>query len=286
MLTGLLLLLLLTPGDGVSARINCAPEGGGCQTFGCATLIELPKQTKSMDRDFILSEIRRAAAENGGQPLGIARFEELTGITMSSWRGRFWATWGEATTDAAIQPGRMNEAFESDFLLTLLAELARSCGRFPTYAETRMARAKDKNFPDHKVFDRFGSKAERIEALRRFVSEREEFADVLPLLPTATDGGGVPQSANISAELGDGFVYMMKLGKAYKIGKTFSVPRRHREIALELPQKPDVVHTIRTDDPDGIEAYWHRRFDAKRTNGEWFALDAADVRAFKRRRFM
>jgi hypothetical protein len=229
-----------------------------------------------MNRDFILSEIRRAAAENGGQPLGIARFEELTGITASRWRGRFWATWGEATADAAIQPGRMNEAFESDFLLTLLAELARSCGRFPTYAEIRMARAKDKNFPDFKVFDRFGSKAERIEALRRFADEREEFADVLPLLPTA----------NESADLGDGFVYMMKLGKAYKIGKTFSVPRRHREIALELPQKPDVVHTIRTDDPDGIEAYWHRRFESKRTNGEWFSLDVADVKAFKRRKFM
>ncbi|MDP9124302.1 MAG: GIY-YIG nuclease family protein [Pseudomonadota bacterium] len=239
-----------------------------------------------MNQDFILSEIRRAAAENGGQPLGIARFEELTGIAVSIWRGRFWATWGEATADAAIQPGRMNEAFESDFLLTLLAELARSCGRFPTSAETRMARAKDKNFPDFKVFDRFGSKAERIEALRSFVSERGEFANVLPLLPTAMDNGGTPQTANESADLGDGFVYMMKLGKAYKIGKTFSVPRRHREIALELPQKPDVVHTIRTDDPDGIEAYWHRRFESKRTSGEWFSLDVADVKAFKRRKFM
>jgi Meiotically up-regulated gene 113 len=79
---------------------------------------------------------------------------------------------------------------------------------------------------------------------------------------------------------------MAKHGRHYKIGKSFDVPRRHREIAIELPEKLDVVHVIRTDDPSGVEAYWHKRFAAKRTNGEWFALAADDVRAFKRRRFM
>jgi len=54
-----------------------------------------------------------------------------------------------------------------------------------------------------------------------------------------------------------------------------------------MPEAGELVHTISTDDPVGIERYWHTWFADKRLrpDAEWFDVAPDDVRAFKRRRF-
>jgi Meiotically up-regulated gene 113/Domain of unknown function (DUF4287) len=74
-----------------------------------------------------------------------------------------------------------------------------------------------------------------------------------------------------SSTLAKGVVYLLKAGPYYKIGKSINFEQRLNQISLQLPYTVEEVHQILTDDPSGIESYWHKRFSPKRTNGEWFS---------------
>lgn len=236
-----------------------------------------------MEKARILDEIRRTTEENGGVPVGRSNFEKKTGIRLAAWSGKYWRNWSEAVAEAGFAPNERPARIDEEQLLRFLASLTRELGRFPTDPDVSLARTRDPSIPHYQRFKRLGDRGSRLEKLRRFSSEHAEFADVVALLPPSNDEASEVEP---TATERDGAVYMLKLGKHFKIGKSFRVPQRHREIALELPEKPDVVHVITTDDPSGIEAYWHNRFAEKRTNGEWFALSRDDVRVFMRRKFM
>jgi hypothetical protein len=117
---------------------------------------------------------------------------------------------------------------------------------------------------------------------------RNGFEDVIRACEEVVKGGQVPSAkekeVTVQGVLGE--VYLIRSGRYYKIGRTNAVGRRHYELAIQLPEKANTIHVIKTDDPSGIEAYWHKRFEAKRGNGEWFELTAEDIKAFKRRKFM
>ncbi|QQW33209.1 GIY-YIG nuclease family protein [Mycobacterium marinum] len=237
-------------------------------------------------KDEILAEIRRCAAENGGVPLGMPRFEAETGIRQSDWRGRYWVTWNDALSEAGFAPNAMQgRKLNDDELLRYLALLTRKLGRFPTYAHLCIESRNSRDFPGESTFkNRIGNKAEQVARLRQFTASDEAFADVYELLPMEVKEQSQELAGPVATTQADGVVYMVKSGRYYKIGRTSHVGRRSYEIGLQLPEKPVPVHSFETDDPVGIEGYWHQRFKDRRRNGEWFLLTKADVAAFKRRR--
>lgn len=234
-----------------------------------------------MDRDTIIAEIKRTAAENGGKPLGRERFQAETGIRPHHVM-KYWARFGDALKEAGLSPNALQEAFDEGAVLRRVAELARELGRFPTWGDFRVKRTHDTTFPSHGVFARF-PKAELVPKVAAYCAANPGFDDVAAMCvvePERSEPEAKPDTGN------DGFVYLLKSGRFYKIGMTISVGMRERQLQIQLPEQARTVHTIKTDDPSGIEAYWHRRFEAKRKNGEWFELSAQDVAAFRRRKFM
>ncbi len=244
----------------------------------------------SVTKAEILQAIREQAERNGGDPLGRRRFEELTGITESDWSGRYWANWSGAVREAGYAPMEMNPAIPREVLLDHLANLAVELESFPTSREVQMARRTDPEFPSRNTFAKFGRKADLARALLTHCENREGLDDVAGycrevLAVEAEDPPGEAEIADGATTAGS--VYLIRSGRYFKIGRTNSVGRRQYELSIQLAEPVELVHEIQTDDVVGIERYWHDRFADQRTNGEWFSLTRADVRAFKRRkRFM
>ncbi|MDP3723100.1 MAG: GIY-YIG nuclease family protein [Candidatus Omnitrophota bacterium] len=238
-----------------------------------------------MTKEHILSEIRRTAARNHGTPLGIDRFFTETGIKESDWYPKHWLRWSDALKEAGFPPNRWNMARADDDLLSRLGALVKELGRFPVSGELKMKTRSTPGFPHPKtLFNHFGGKKALAARLRTFFLDQGEdgSAALCAAVAESTNASEEP-SSEAATHAEHGFVYLMKSGRYYKLGKTNAVGRRERELAIQLPEKPRLVHSIMTDDPAGAEAYWHRRFaHCRRGDSEWFGLTARDVAAFKR----
>jgi hypothetical protein len=243
-----------------------------------------------MTKQQILDEIRRTAVANGGTPLGVDRFAAETGIKEFDWRGRYWARWSDAVREAGLTPNTLRPRADQDELFSQLAALVRKLGRYPTVSEMRLRKREHATFPNHKVLERLGTRREILQMLQAFCARADAWSDVgarcRRLLDEAPPEPPPPVSEDDEVEPGYVYLALMRVGreKRYKIGKANLVDQRTRQVAVNLPEELELIHTITTDDAYGIEAYWHRRFGDKRRGGEWFDLNAADVRAFKRRK--
>ena len=237
-----------------------------------------------MDKEHVIGEIRRTATANGGVVLGRKRFEAETGISQNDWYGRFWARWSDAVREAGFEPNSMNKAHDHGFLLEKLVSLTRRLGRAPVAGDLMLASREDIAFPSKNVFERLGTKRQRASLIVAFCADNPGHDDVAEIWKAIAITEPSLDDDEIVSVPRIGYVYLLKHGsrREYKIGGTYNPIRREGEISLQLPEKSQPIHYIETDDPVGIETYWHSRYAIKRKEGEWFVLSSEDVRAFKR----
>jgi len=241
-----------------------------------------------MDKEYIISEIKRTAKANGGVPLGMGMFEKETGIKKGNWSGKYWVKWSDAIQEAGYKPNKLQQAYDEEWLIERLITLIREKNRYPTKAEIQFKSFNDKSFPHNTTFvNRLGkNKTDIVNTIFNYCKNKKGYEDIVEICTPLLKKEKIEEKHENTNNDEYGFVYLIKSGKFYKIGRTKSTGMREYTLALQLPEKVTKVHEIKTDDPVGIETYWHKRFQDKRKNGEWFELSATDIKIFKRRTFM
>jgi Meiotically up-regulated gene 113 len=244
-----------------------------------------------MNKDQIIAEIKRTAQQNSGVPLSIDRFRDQTGIEKKDWYGIYWAKWSDAQIEAGYIPNEFSTpAFEEEWMIARVISLIRELGHFPTKPEFMLKRQEDANFPtDTTLRKRLGKKVEMASKVSAYCHTKPEYSDVNKICSSIISSNYQQSSTHSNAEISNttsGHVYLLRHKEAYKIGKSIDVTRRYKEIKVQMPHRMEEIHVIETDDPSGIEAYWHKRFRDKRLEGEWFKLSTDDIKTFKRRKFM
>ncbi len=201
-----------------------------------------------MTKSQIINEIKRTAEANGGVPLGMDAFATETGIKENDWRGKFWARWNDAVREAGLSPNQLQKAYSEAELLDHYARLALQLDRLPTVSDLKLSSYQGSSIPEWSTFmRRFESKPKLIAKLLLHCSGQNEYADLRQwcetYLPNATEDPDEDESSDVEI----GFVYLIKSGRFYKIGRSNAAGRREYELTIQLPEKAKLVHEIRTD---------------------------------------
>ncbi|MDE2222314.1 MAG: GIY-YIG nuclease family protein [Candidatus Omnitrophica bacterium] len=234
---------------------------------------------KYVDKKDIIDAIRKTAKQNGDSPLGVGRFEKETGIKSYDW-GKYWARFGDAQKEAGFKSNQLQIAYTDEFIIEKIIGVICKLDKFPTLREMVVEHHNDSEFPSYSVFRRLGTREQIVNKVMEYCKDKSAYDDIVTLCGSIL-GSSKDEKVMDESNIQIGEVYLFKSCRYYKIGKTYDTVRRGSELRIQLPEKCELIHSIKTDDPSGIEAYWHKRFETKRMNGEWFDLSFAEVKAFK-----
>lgn len=233
-------------------------------------------------KEIIIEKIKSTTERNNSAPLGMQRFANETGIKKYHW-SKYWSKFSDAQKEAGFTPNKKHIAYSEKEILEEFISLIRKLNKFPTYNEVGIEVRNNQNKPSQFAMYRLGNNYEIANKILEYCKDNfvyRDIADVCKGFINKQSKKKIDIKDDLSSSVGE--VYLFKSGNYYKIGKTRDMVRRGAEIRIQLPEELILIHSIKTDDVSGIELYWHKRFAEKRMKGEWFDLNANDIKAFKK----
>ena len=221
----------------------------------------------------ILSAIKQFYKDSGNKAIGQKSFSQATGISLY-YVGKYWARWSDATKEAGVKHGAKWTREKDEVLVKDMIGLIRKYKKYPSLGEIRVSGS---NY--YTIIKKRG-KPYMINAIVNYCNGKPKYKDILTICKNLQEDEIVQKYEHIQ----QGTVYLLKERQnVYKIGRTSSTEKRIPELNVASSEKLELVSEIKTDDPVGVEAYWHNRFKEKAMKrNEWFRLKQADVSAFKR----
>lgn len=237
-----------------------------------------------LTKEEILKKIKDCANENGGKTPSEKIFYEYTGIGVYDIKKYGYANYGEIVREAGLAPNKFDKTkYNHAQLCELFIAVLREKNKWPTRGDLDVKHHNNSNFPNSATFyNKLGLTGKLAQTILEFTENKQGYNDVIEICNPVSQESEDQDESTEDSNVTSGFVYLGKQHGKYKIGKTKDLNRRREDISL-LGSEPIVwIHTVETDDMNGVEKYWHNRFKQKLKRGEWFNLNSSDVKAFKR----
>lgn len=241
-----------------------------------------------LTKEEIIKELQEYSKQVGKTP-SEKNFYADTSIGIMD-RRRYWANYGELIHEAGLTPNKFDKTkYSEEQLCKFLIDVIREKKKWPTRGILEVKHHNNPSFPDYSTFTRkFGLTNSLAQTVLNYVKDRNDFEDVVSICNSVLEK--LEENNESISVNGIGYVYLLKStlrnATAYKIGRTKDIEGRKAQ--LRQPSNVDeLLHYIETDDPVGVEKYWHDRFESKRLypdkiKDEWFKLASSDIKAFKR----
>jgi hypothetical protein len=109
------------------------------------------------------------------------------------------------------------------------------------------------------------------------IPEGSDFSQTIITLKTP-DGEELPISLDGVLPNNGGYIYFLQASNGLvKIGKAYDLGNRMHSIRTISPLQIKLIHFVKTANRHTTELFFHKIFESKRKNGEWFELDENDL---------